>query len=188
LAQRAQVKTPHVFHCLHSIAENPKTFCPDSFAIFAGLERRHVDRIMQALADADLLPARKARECTEGRGTRLPAVFALPDEWLSFAQETRRWSSFTVETTFQEFIDYWTAQPGAKGVKLDWFATWRNWCRRSREPNGTWRPRRTDYVPTSHVPEPDNDVEDRCTPEDARRIMAEFGLRGGILGSLTDKI
>jgi hypothetical protein len=28
------------------------------------------------------------------------------------------------------FVDYWIAQPGAKGVKLDWEATWRNWMRR----------------------------------------------------------
>jgi hypothetical protein len=27
------------------------------------------------------------------------------------------------------FRDYWIAQPGAKGVKLDWDATWRNWVR-----------------------------------------------------------
>ena len=31
------------------------------------------------------------------------------------------------------FADYWRAQPGAKGRKLDWQATWRNWCRKARE-------------------------------------------------------
>lgn len=30
------------------------------------------------------------------------------------------------------FIDYWIAQPGQKGVKLDWDATWRNWMRRKQ--------------------------------------------------------
>jgi hypothetical protein len=29
-----------------------------------------------------------------------------------------------------KFIDYWIAQPGQKGVKSDWEATWRNWMRR----------------------------------------------------------
>lgn len=33
-----------------------------------------------------------------------------------------------------KFRDYWVAQPGQKGVKLDWPATWRNWCRRAAEP------------------------------------------------------
>lgn len=30
------------------------------------------------------------------------------------------------------FIDYWIAQPGQKGVKTDWEATWRNWMRRKQ--------------------------------------------------------
>lgn len=30
------------------------------------------------------------------------------------------------------FRDYWTAIPGAKGCKLDWGATFRNWCRNER--------------------------------------------------------
>lgn len=29
------------------------------------------------------------------------------------------------------FVDYWIAQPGQKGSKVDWDATWRNWMRRS---------------------------------------------------------
>ena len=31
------------------------------------------------------------------------------------------------------FVDYWIAQPGQKGVKLDWDATWRNWMRKASE-------------------------------------------------------
>lgn len=30
------------------------------------------------------------------------------------------------------FVDYWIAQPGQKGVKTDWDATWRNWMRRKQ--------------------------------------------------------
>lgn len=30
------------------------------------------------------------------------------------------------------FVDYWVAVPGAKGIKLDWDATWRNWMRRKQ--------------------------------------------------------
>jgi hypothetical protein len=33
----------------------------------------------------------------------------------------------------EKFRDYWAAQPGQKGVKTDWPATWRNWCRRAVE-------------------------------------------------------
>jgi hypothetical protein len=28
----------------------------------------------------------------------------------------------------QRFHRFWKAQPGQKGLKLDWFATWQNWC------------------------------------------------------------
>lgn len=138
VAQQAAVRPPHVYHCFHSIAENPRAFSPDAFAVFSGLERRHVDRIMAALADNELLPRYRAREATEGRGTRLPAAFVLPDDWLDFAQREKRWHQSEVEAEFQLFIDYWHAQPGTKGVKLDWTATWRNWVRRSRTPSGTW--------------------------------------------------
>ena len=31
--------------------------------------------------------------------------------------------------TAERFRDYWVAQPGQRGVKANWLATWRNWCR-----------------------------------------------------------
>ena len=31
------------------------------------------------------------------------------------------------------FVDYWTAAPGQRGVKLDWNATWRNWTRKAAD-------------------------------------------------------
>jgi len=34
------------------------------------------------------------------------------------------------------FRDYWIAQPGQKGVKVDWGATWRNWVRNEISRNG----------------------------------------------------
>lgn len=37
------------------------------------------------------------------------------------------------------FRDYWIAKPGKDGAKLDWDATWRNWCRREAERRG-WAP------------------------------------------------
>ena len=30
------------------------------------------------------------------------------------------------------FADHWRAKPGKDGAKLDWRATWRNWCRREK--------------------------------------------------------
>jgi uncharacterized protein YdaU (DUF1376 family) len=62
------------------------------------------------------------------RGTRLPTSFELPDEWIGFCRQER--ADLDPQTVFAEFLDYWIAQPGQKGVKTDWPATWRNWVRR----------------------------------------------------------
>jgi uncharacterized protein YdaU (DUF1376 family) len=40
---------------------------------------------------------------------------------------------FEEKLELEKFRDYWIAQPGQKGVKTDWDATWRNWIRRAAE-------------------------------------------------------
>ena len=72
------------------------------------------------------------------RGMRLPyANFEeLPDEWAEWVAQTYGNGTSTsdmVDSEGEKFLDYWHAQPGARGVKLDWFATWRNWIRKARE-------------------------------------------------------
>lgn len=62
------------------------------------------------------------------RGTRLPADMILSDDWALFCKKER--PELTPSEVFSEFKDYWIAQPGQKGVKTDWDATWRNWVRR----------------------------------------------------------
>ena len=61
------------------------------------------------------------------RGFRLPTDFEMPKAWEEFAEQER--PDLTPKKVFESFKDYWTAKPGAGGVKLDWFATWRNWIR-----------------------------------------------------------
>lgn len=61
------------------------------------------------------------------RGARLPATF-LPN--FDFAK-TEGIQNPAAE--FEKFKDYWNSQAGAKAVKTDWQATWRNWCRNSRK-------------------------------------------------------
>jgi len=63
------------------------------------------------------------------RGSRLPNDFQpdmrqASDAGLSQAEAERE---------ALKFRDYWISQPGQKGVKLDWPATWRNWCRHAAE-------------------------------------------------------
>jgi uncharacterized protein YdaU (DUF1376 family) len=65
-------------------------------------------------------------------GKRLATDFSFPIEWEQFCQQTR--PEISPVKTFDQFKDYWIAQAGQKGVKLDWFATWRNWVRSTNAP------------------------------------------------------
>lgn len=68
-------------------------------------------------------------EQREKRATRLPDDFSLTEERRLVAEAER----LPAERTFAKFCDYWRAAQGAKARKLDWDATWRNWCRNERD-------------------------------------------------------
>lgn len=69
------------------------------------------------------------------RATRLPTDFLFPKEWADFCYQER--PELNIQKTFDSFKDYWIAQPGQKGVKTDWAATWRNWVRNQKAENKT---------------------------------------------------
>jgi hypothetical protein len=63
----------------------------------------------------------------------------LPEDWRPQIQDRseacdRLGSSDAVDQELLKFHDYWKAQPGQRGVKLDWDATWRNWIRNTKGP------------------------------------------------------
>jgi len=66
------------------------------------------------------------------RGSRLSSDFLFTGEWLAFCKQER--PELEPVQTFEKFKDYWISQPGQKGVKLDWNATWRNWVRTTNAP------------------------------------------------------
>lgn len=58
----------------------------------------------------------------------------IPDQFIVTA-EMRLWASdnapgIDVDRVTEAFVDYWRSLPGAKALKTDWVATWRNWIRR----------------------------------------------------------
>jgi hypothetical protein len=74
----------------------------------------------------------------EKRGTRLPDDF-YPDATAQELAEKLKLTASESQEAFENFLDYWRSVPGAKGVKLDWQATFRNWLRNSasrRKPHG----------------------------------------------------
>lgn len=102
--------------------------------------RTHVEREQTPDKDTDKDTDKSNKERGTARGSRLPISFE-PD--FQFAVDAG------IQNTLEEaskFRDYWHAQPGQKGVKLDWQATWRNWCRnakpsKSNKPSETFRER-----------------------------------------------
>ncbi len=78
------------------------------------------------------------------RASRL-TIIELPEDWRVWCAAER--PDLNAMAVFDEFRDHWIAVAGKAGCKLDWQATWRNWCRRqrgqntarTREPSATMR-------------------------------------------------
>lgn len=66
------------------------------------------------------------------RGTRIPDDFVVTDEMRQWAKD-KGLDHLDLDGITEEFSDYWRSVPGAKGTKLDWPATWRNWIRRKAD-------------------------------------------------------
>lgn len=53
----------------------------------------------------------------------------MPKAWGVWAQESYpHWSPDTVRLIAEKFRNHWKATSGKAGTKLDWLATWQNWC------------------------------------------------------------
>jgi hypothetical protein len=74
------------------------------------------------------------------RANRLPKDFTVPEEWIAWAMADRGWCRGDAAAEAASFVDYWHAKSGRDATKLDWQATWRNWCRNSRRAAQTLQP------------------------------------------------
>jgi hypothetical protein len=90
------------------------------------------DRLHEAIPETEREAETETKKEKKVLGKRLASDFSYPKEWEEFCIETR--PELHPTRTFDQFKDYWIAQPGQKGVKLDWFATWRNWVRNTNAP------------------------------------------------------
>lgn len=84
---------------------------------------------------ADAAPATantsKPSKASKARGARLPDGWQPDPALADWTRANAPAAANALEV--DRFRDYWTAQPGAKGRKTDWAATWRNWARRCQE-------------------------------------------------------
>jgi hypothetical protein len=84
-----------------------------------GEERREEEIKPKAKSKAEAAPA-----------SRLPADWMPSLDDARFCEAER--PDLSIDATAARFRDYWIAQPGAKGRKTDWSATWRNWVRNEK--------------------------------------------------------
>lgn len=71
----------------------------------------------------------------EKRGSRLDADF-VPDQSCTDLATKLGFTRMQAQEALENFTDYWKGAAGAKGVKLDWQATFRNWLRNDRNRKG----------------------------------------------------
>ncbi len=95
----------------------------------AEISERYQDDRLETETETETEREKETEKKTQ-RGTRLPTDFLLPDDWNHFCLQQR--PELSPQEVFDGFRDYWIAQPGQKGVKTDWTATWRNWVRRQQ--------------------------------------------------------
>ena len=111
-------------------------------------------------------------------GSRLAQDWVLLKPWGDWAQQER--PDLDVRKVADQFKDYWIAQPGQKGVKLDWDATWRNWVRNTKAEKVNYADIGRVTVAPSNLPDPalekikqDEKVTRPPTPEE-RAIFNAF--------------
>jgi len=98
-------------------------------------------------SDSDSDRDKKPKSGTSSR-KRADRATRLPDGWTPKPEPDlikAVGGQHQADRQLDRFRDYWTAQPGTKGRKVDWQATWRNWLRRTaedRQPRGSPEPPR----------------------------------------------
>ena len=130
----------------------------------------------------ELIPVEQAEPPAETKPTRQKKTgHRLPEGWMpqpktvekivsEYPTITREW----LQREHDIFTDYWVAQPGAKGRKVDWEATWRNWMRRSAGNLPQTRPRfAAGGFNSTQIP-----TDDRM--DIGRAIAAKIDAEGGI--------
>lgn len=80
----------------------------------------------------DLSREERAAPRSPAKGSRLSTGWCPPEDAYEFGAGLGL-TSAEVEGQAAQFTDYWRAQPGQKGVKTDWSATWRTWLRRQAQ-------------------------------------------------------
>lgn len=93
-----------------------------------------------ANADANAYANQSQREkeldkSSSKKGSRLPDDWLAPKEFVDWPVQNLGWTENRAQGELAKFKDYWVSKTGQGATKLDWLATWRNWCRNAKTPN-----------------------------------------------------
>jgi len=114
---------------LSNCTSNDKQLPSDCEASDEHLISNGTSNAKQAAAGRNGSAGPEVRQGDKHIGSRLK-IDAIPDEWREWSRTELRWSDERCRRVFADFRDYWTAKAGEGARKVDWFATWRVWCRR----------------------------------------------------------
>lgn len=74
--------------------------------------------------------ARASRSPAADRGSRIPEDWQPSESDIGFCRTKR--PDLDPGEVAEKFRDHWLGEPGAKGRKTNWSATWRNWVRNEK--------------------------------------------------------
>lgn len=78
--------------------------------------------------EVGIVDAPLTEHAQRSRGSRLPKTWVLPKSWGEWAQLNAGMTRDEILLEADKFRDFWVAKT-KDATKLDWEATWRNWCR-----------------------------------------------------------
>lgn len=109
-----------------------------------GEQHAPAEAVASALANLFLFAlCPETKPAKQPNANRLPKDWTLPTDWIQTATEIGL-PVGAVQTEAAKFRDYWCAKSGKDATKLDWLATWRNWCRNAVERTYAGRPNKHD--------------------------------------------
>ncbi len=92
----------------------------------------HQSRVEESRVEESTSLASPATRSATNIGKRFSSE-TIPDDFTAFSVDELGWTTDRTLAVFANFRDYWTEQPGARGRKVNWLGTWRNWCRKEVE-------------------------------------------------------
>lgn len=86
-------------------------------------------RLDKTRLDTDQSKTERVSRAKRSTATRLPEDWIFTPE----RQEVSRGEGVDGVREFAKFTDHWRSASGANARKLDWDASWRNWCRKAAD-------------------------------------------------------